>query len=134
MIGFTFLQVEPREKRAKGLCFQCDDLHIEKVVEDEDAGEINISLNSVVGITNPKIMKLLGKVGAHELIVMIDPGATNNFISTRVVQRLGISCEDYDKFWVLLGNGEEIMGKGICRNVQLVIQGLTLVQDFLSLD
>ena len=59
-------------------------LHIEEVVEEEEADEINISLNSVVGITNPKTMKLLGKVGGHELIVMIDPGAT--IISFPIVQ------------------------------------------------
>ena len=73
-------------------------------------------------------------MGEHELIVKIDPEATNNFISTRVVQRLGISCEDCDKFGVLLGNGDEVVGKGICKNVKLVIQGLTLIQDFISLD
>lgn len=32
-----------------------------------------ISLNSVVGITNPKTMKMLGSVEKEELIVMIDP-------------------------------------------------------------
>ena len=39
---------------------QEDDLHIEEVVEDEEVGEINFSLNSVVGITNPKTTKILG--------------------------------------------------------------------------
>ena len=68
------------------------------------------------------------------MIVTIDPGATNNFISTRVVQRLGIQCEDCDKFAVLLGNGEEIVGKLICRIVEIMILGLTLIQEFLSLD
>ena len=111
-----------------------DDLHVEEIVEDEEAEVINISLNSVVSITNPKTMKILDKVGKHELIVMIDPRATKNFISTLVVQRFGIQCEDCDKPGVLLGNGEEIVGKRVCRNVELVTQGLTLIQDFLSLD
>ena len=70
-----------------------------------------ISLNLVVEITNPKTMKMLGSVEKEELIVMIDPGATNNFISNRVVQTLGITCEECKKFGVILGNGDEILDK-----------------------
>ena len=65
---------------------------------------------------------------------MIDPGATNNFISNQAVQTLRIKCEDCDKFGVRLDNEEEILGKGVCRQVELQIQGLSIVQDFLSLD
>ena len=93
-----------------------------------------ISLNSVVGIRNPKTMKMLGSVEKEELIVMIDPGATNNFISTRVVQKLGITCEECEKFGVILVNGDEILGQGVCRRVTVHLQGLVIVQDFLSLE
>ena len=51
----------------------------------EEVEPIGMSLHSIVGITNPKTMKLLGKIGLNELIVMIDPGATNNFISNQAV-------------------------------------------------
>ena len=61
-------------------------LFVEEMMEEmEEVGPIGISLNSIVGITNPKTMKLLGKIGLNELIVMIDPGATNNFISNQAV-------------------------------------------------
>lgn len=60
-------------------------------------------------------MKLLGKIGLNELIVMIDSGATNNCISNQVVHRLGLHCENCEKFGVMLRNGEEIVGQGICR-------------------
>ena len=60
----------------------------ENVVEETKVEEDNdsiISLNSVVGITNPKTMKMLGRIGTEDLIVIIDSGATNNFISNEAV-------------------------------------------------
>lgn len=40
-----------------------------------------VSLNSVIGLSNPKTMKLRGLIGDQEVVVMIDPGTTHNFIS-----------------------------------------------------
>lgn len=41
----------------------------------EEVGElVNISLNSVIGITNSKNMKLFGTIGEEEVIVMIGHG------------------------------------------------------------
>ena len=37
-----------------------------------------------MGITTHKTMKLVGKIGEEEVIEMIDPGATNNFISAHM--------------------------------------------------
>ena len=66
-------------------------LFVEKLVEQQEEIEpMGISLNSVVGITNPKSMKLLSTIGSMELIVMIDQGATNNFISIQAVKKLGL--------------------------------------------
>ena len=48
----------------------------------------------MVGIINPKTMNLVGKIWEEESIVMIDPGATNNFVSNQVVQKLSIPYEE----------------------------------------
>ena len=53
---------------------------MEEIEEDEEMEIVDISLNSVARITNPKTMKLMGKIRNEELVVMIDSGATNNFI------------------------------------------------------
>lgn len=34
---------------------------------------------SVIGLSNPKNMKVMGLNGETEVVVMIDPGATHNF-------------------------------------------------------
>ena len=50
---------------------------------------------------------------------MIDPGATNKLIFNQAIQKLKIRCEECEKFGVVLGNGQEIVGQVICRLVTL---------------
>lgn len=64
-----------------------EDVVVEELEEVEEGNTVNISLNSVVGISNPKTMKLLGKIDNEELVVMVDYRATNNFISNLIVQK-----------------------------------------------
>ena len=52
-----------------------------------------LSLNSVVGLSTPKTMKVKEKIGHQEVIALIDCGATHNFISNRVVQLLRLPLE-----------------------------------------
>ena len=68
-----------------------------------DAAEL--SLNSIVGISPPKTMKLRGRVMDQEVAVLIDCRASHNFISADLVTRLGIPCVDSHNFGVLIGIG-----------------------------
>ena len=52
------------------------------------------SICSVVGLTNPKTMKMKGEIGEQEVIVMIESRAMNNFISLTTVDRLNIPIFD----------------------------------------
>lgn len=93
-----------------------------------------VSLNSVIGLTNPKTMKLRGFIGNGEVVVMIDPGATHNFVSLEKVKELGIPVTDSGQFVVSLGNGEAIRGSGVCKKVVLQLDGGVVVEEeFLSL-
>lgn len=74
-----------------------------------------VSLNSVVGLSNPKTMKVRGLIGNMEVVVLVDPGATHNFLSTRVVQKGGLTVTAAGSFGVALGNGETIGGKDSAR-------------------
>lgn len=90
-----------------------------------------VSLNSVVGLSSPKTMKLKGVIHNQEVLVMIDPGATHNFISARIVESLGIPVTANKGFDVTLGNGEAIKGTGECRGVVLQMGNIDVVKDFL---
>lgn len=45
-------------------------------------------------------MKMAGKIGDQEVIVMIDPGATHNFISLATVQKTGLPVIESKEFGV----------------------------------
>lgn len=93
-----------------------------------------VSLNSVIGISNPKTMKIKGLIGDHEVVIMIDPGVTHNFISHNTATMAGVPISNSSSFGVSLGNGEAIRGEGVCRGVRLQLDGgLEVVEDFLPL-
>lgn len=150
---------ELQEKKAKGLCFRCDDKwsighHCRKkelsvlLMGDEEEEETEgsnsellakeitpeLSLNSVIGLSNPKTMKLLGLVGEETVVVMVDPGATHNFLSLQLVEKLKIPVTESGNFGVSLGNGEAIRGSGVCKGVMLHLEGgVEVYEDFLPL-
>lgn len=155
---------ELQEKWAKGLCYICDykwvighkcrkrELSVLLMEDEEEEAdgygtetfpppteEINteVSLNSVIGLSNPKTMKLRGLVGNLEVVVMIDPGATHNFLSLNVIKAGGINVIPAGSFGVSLGNGEaiRIRGEGVCKAVRLHLDGgLEVEEDFLPLE
>ncbi|KAI0497361.1 hypothetical protein KFK09_020584 [Dendrobium nobile] len=155
---------EVHEKRAKGLCFRCDEKYMPghkcrdrtlQVLlvcdneEDEEEGgsssEVEgeeklhldveeVSLNSVVGFTPSHTMKVRGEIADREVVVLIDSGATHNFISTQIVESLGMELVDTGGYGVMMGTGKVEMGRGVCRGVVLKIQGIQVKEDFLPLD
>ncbi|GKC40958.1 ankyrin repeat-containing protein [Tanacetum coccineum] len=81
---------------------------------------VEVSLNSVMGFTPNRTMKLRGEIGDREVAVLIDCGATHNFISSKIVEELGLAVSDSGTFNVTLGNGETTRSKGICKGLVVV--------------
>ena len=133
---------ELQENKDKGLCFKCDEkwrvghqckkkelsiiLALDEDEDEEDheeEAEMNsttkVCLNFVLGITKPKTMKLKGIIQNKEVVVMIDPGATHNFIALKTVERLQIPVTNTGGFGVALGTGVAVQGQGVCQGVTL---------------
>lgn len=106
---------------------------LENPVENETT-TAGISLSSVVGIDNPRTMKLEGMIGGHKVIVMIDPGATHNFISPDIIQKLDIPVDATEEFGVTLGTGETRLGTGKCKDVEVDLGALCITENFLPLE
>ncbi|KAL8119990.1 hypothetical protein AgCh_017209 [Apium graveolens] len=105
---------------------------------EETPSEIHVqsevSLNSVFGLSCPRTKKLKGEIADKEVIVLIDPGATHNFVSLEKVAALGLPVTESGGFGVSLGNGEAIKESGVCENVVLQLDGDVIIQeDFLPL-
>ena len=94
---------------------------------------MEVSLNSVVGLTAPRTMKLLGSILGHEVVVLIDSGASHNFLSSEVVAKLGLPLSPTSAYGIQMGSGQAIRSEGVCRDVVLQLQPLMITADFLPL-
>lgn len=93
-----------------------------------------LSLSSMSGMTKEKSMKMMGRIGNKEVVVLIDSGATSNFISERFVSELGLTVSDTRGFGVRVGGGQILKGKGKCAGLLLGIQGVEILDEFLVFD
>ncbi|KZV26643.1 hypothetical protein F511_34898 [Dorcoceras hygrometricum] len=59
-------------------------------------------------------MKLLGKIKGREIVVMMDSGASHNFISKKLVGVLQLEVDETVKFGVFLGDGGRVACQGMC--------------------
>lgn len=143
---YRLTDAELQTKRDKGLCYRCDgkysvghrflnrELQVLVVrgeeVDGEKSGEpggetwedtlaeelVELSLNSVVGLTAPRTMKLKGRIKGTEVVILIDSGASHNFISTELVQSLDLGLDTTGGYGVVMGTGLTVKGEGVPRS------------------
>jgi hypothetical protein len=123
---------ELKERRDKGLCFNCDDKFspghkckklflIEGIYEEdnerpseEEARETweddeleipEISLHAISGVQTPQTMRIAGTIRKARVILLADTGSTHNFLNTELAERLGLEPDKQrpSKFWWLTG-------------------------------
>ncbi|GJY93281.1 putative mitochondrial protein [Tanacetum coccineum] len=136
------------DKKAKGLCFRCDgkfapghrclenSLRVMLIPENKDEEESGDEdqEQSVVGITNTHTTKLRGNIHGFEVVVLIDSGATHNFLSVKLVDPLSFKVNGTRETGVILGNGKLEKSVGICHGVQLQLPWLVVIDDFYPLE
>ena len=101
---------------------------IDKVTEEtEDENKeintevANLSLHSLVGLSSPKTIKIKDEIRCHEVVVLVDEGATHNFISEEVVKELKIRVETLDAYGVILETRSVVQATRMCKDVNLTI-------------
>lgn len=55
--------------------------------------EANFNSSSVVGLDSPKTMKFTRVIGGKQVLVLLDSGATHNFISDCLIDELQVPVE-----------------------------------------
>ncbi|KAI0492199.1 hypothetical protein KFK09_026466 [Dendrobium nobile] len=86
-----------------------------------------------MGFTPSHTMKVKGKIHGREVVVLIDSGATHNFISTQVAEELGMEPTETGSYGVMMGTGKIESSTGICKGVEMSLQEIRVVEDFLPL-
>lgn len=103
--------------------------------EDEvEAVVAEVSISSVVGLSSSRTMKLKGRIGGEEAVVLIDSGASHNFLSEKMAAKLGLVPQHTDRYGVLVAGGVKVRGKGVIPDVELTLQACTIVTSFLPLE
>lgn len=93
-----------------------------------------LSLNSYLGIGSPKTTKLYGKIQKTDVIVMLDSGASHNFITPSIVTKLKLEVCAETSFDILLGNRASVNSLGVCREVSFQLADATFTSDFIALE
>ncbi|XP_043725863.1 uncharacterized protein LOC122672458 [Telopea speciosissima] len=141
---------EMQERRAKGLCYNCNEHFVpghrckcgpeeeeETTLVNDVAEEVEeipeISLHAICGVKTPETMRVVGRLGHVAVTVLVDSGSTHNFLSLKVAKKVGISPTNQQPFEVMVASREKISSPGMCKNVSLNVQGVTIVADFFLL-
>ena len=102
----------------------------EKEPKPEIGETPQLSMNSIVGFTSRQSLKVWGNIDDHKVKVLIDCGATHNFISKELVEKLQLKVDDTPSYVVEVGDGHKIKCKGVCREVRLKVQEVPVQQQF----
>ena len=106
---------------------------------DTDSPEVNnivtafASCNSVQGLSKRSTMKLHGKIENRDIVILIDPGATHNFICEKLAEELRLQLSPMPTYRIVLGDGPMVYGKGKYVNVPVTTQGIMIIDEFLPL-
>lgn len=64
-----------------------------------------------MGIGSPKTLKLERNLFGRAVVVLIDTGASHNFIASSLVKELDLTVLPTKQFGVLVGDGHEVRGE-----------------------
>jgi len=95
--------------------------------EEKDRDPLDCGFMSLFGFMDanqgckisPSTLLLEGKVKRVSVLVVIDSGASHNFISPQVVSILGIVVEQGKPIRVRLGDGHRVATGGKCRGMKV---------------
>ena len=78
-------------------------------------------------------MKLHGKIEDQDIMILIDPGATHNFICGKLAEELNLRLSPMPTYCIVLGDGPMVYGKGKYVEVPITTQGIMIIDEFLPL-
>lgn len=89
-----------------------------------------IWFHAILGQSVGATMKLQGKINHRKVLILVDSGATHNFVAESVVEKHKLTIEMAPTFGVQIGNKYTILCNTICWNLQIQLSGFTITQDY----
>lgn len=109
--------------------FVTDDFLAEELQYLELQEQSAISYHALTGGISLSTLRFTGKVSGSSFQVLVDGGSTHNFVQPRADKHLQLQIEVIPSFAVMVGSGQRLRCEGVVRQVTLLIQGTTLVED-----
>jgi hypothetical protein len=96
--------------------------------------ELVISLNSLIGLSTPQTLKLIGYIKHRKVIILVYCGSTHNFIHRRIAQETNFYIRTVNSFQIMISNGGSMKCGECCENVRLQIGEYHLKYHMFSID
>ncbi|XP_020229578.1 uncharacterized protein LOC109810500 [Cajanus cajan] len=157
------IEAEMQDRRDKNLCYNCDERYTrdhrcksqflllvvpaaddisdslpeqESQPPDDPSLEAGlISLHSLSGQWTPQTFRITGSLKGYEVHIMVDSGATHNFIQSKVAHFLNLPLEPTSSpLKVMVGNGDFLPCTTYCPQAQITLASLKFPIDLYPLD
>ncbi|MCI12288.1 transposon Tf2-1 polyprotein, partial [Trifolium medium] len=89
--------------------------------EEDEKGEMSILNLHHIAHESHHTMKFQGSINGVEVLILVDSGATHNFISQKLVHQMDWAVDITPQLNVKLGNGVQIATQGVCRGLEVCI-------------
>nr|KYP34597.1 hypothetical protein KK1_044431 [Cajanus cajan] len=147
------------ERRAKGLCYFCDQpfttkhslthkklqIHVmeigsptaseEEEQETEEGGiesvEPQISVNALTGVPCFRTKRVTGYYKKKPIHILIDSGITHNFLDVEVAMKLGCKIEDLKSLHVTVADGSRLSIPSLVKQFKWTIQNTAFYSDMM---
>jgi hypothetical protein len=109
---------------------------LEAEVEDEEEEvEIECKTMGVLGTMGEhRTMKIEGTIEDVGVLVLIDSGASHNFISPKITTALGLNVTSVAAKSIKLGDGHKINSTGVCEGIRMKLGMIEVVVDAFVLE
>ncbi|RDY13568.1 hypothetical protein CR513_01482, partial [Mucuna pruriens] len=76
---------------------------IYEILIEEKQSKVQLSMHSIMGLTTIRYLKVWGQIGEWKAGVLVDCGATHNFISTDMVKKVKLTITHISLYFVEVG-------------------------------
>lgn len=101
--------------------------------EEEEEVECN-SMGVLGSLGGHRTMKVEGKIGHVDVLVLMDSGASHNFISPKITNALGLEITSDPSRRIKLGDGHKVPSLGVCKGIVVKLGPMQIVIDALVLE
>ncbi|PNY16937.1 retrotransposon-related protein [Trifolium pratense] len=116
----------------EGEIVNLEEISLESEGEEE---EVECKLMGVLGsMGESHTMKVEGIIHNVELLVLIDSGASHNFISPKVTSALGLAITPTKARNIKLGDGHKVWTEGVCEGLKMKMGECEIVVDAFVLE